>query len=108
MVSPRLPWVWDAAEDAVLEPVGVAVEVDDVGVVDKPVDHRGGHDVVAEHLAPPAEGLVARAARCAGRWPQDCPPRRTGAGSAVRRAALGPMACGPSGCPASRCTGSSA
>jgi hypothetical protein len=27
-------------------------------VVDEPVDHRGGYDVVAEDLAPAAEGLV--------------------------------------------------
>ena len=32
---------------------------DDLGVVHKSVDHRGGDDVVAEHLAPAAEGLVA-------------------------------------------------
>jgi hypothetical protein len=38
----------NAAEVAVLEAVGVAFEVDDVGVVDEAVDHRGGHDVVAE------------------------------------------------------------
>jgi hypothetical protein len=28
-------------------------------MVDQAVDHRGGGDLVAEHLAPPAEGLVA-------------------------------------------------
>src|SRR5215475_2951240 len=49
----------DAAEVAVLEPVGVAFEGDDFGVVDETVDHGGGDDVVAEHLAPPAERLVA-------------------------------------------------
>jgi hypothetical protein len=43
----------DAAEVAVSEAVGVAFEGDDVGVVDEPVDHRGGDDVVAEDLAPP-------------------------------------------------------
>ena len=32
----------DAAEVAVFEPVGVAFEGDDVGVVDEPVDHGGG------------------------------------------------------------------
>ena len=31
---------------------------DDFGVVDEAVDHGGGHDVVAEHFAPAAEGLV--------------------------------------------------
>ena len=30
--------------------VGVAVQGDDVGVVDEAVDGRGGHDVVAEGL----------------------------------------------------------
>ncbi len=49
----------DAAEVSVSEPVAVAFEGDDVGVVDESVDHGGGNDVVAEHLAPSAEGLVA-------------------------------------------------
>ena len=43
----------DAAEVSVAEPVGVAFEGDDLGVVDEPVDHCGGDDVVAEDLAPP-------------------------------------------------------
>src|SRR6266516_3830940 len=47
------------AEVAVLEPVGIALEGDDLGMMHEPVDHRGGHDLVAEHLAPPAEGLIA-------------------------------------------------
>ena len=34
------------------------MRADDLGVVDEPVDHRGGDGVVAEHLAPAAEGLV--------------------------------------------------
>jgi len=46
-------------EVAVLEPVGIAFEAEDLGVVDQPVDHRGGGHVVAEDLAPRAEGLVA-------------------------------------------------
>ena len=37
---------WDAAEVSVFEAVAVAFEGDDFGVVDKPVDHGGGHDVV--------------------------------------------------------------
>jgi hypothetical protein len=45
----------DAAEVAVLEPVAVAFEADDVGVVDETVDHGGGDGVVAEDLAPAAE-----------------------------------------------------
>src|SRR5712692_9557501 len=35
----------DAAQVTVLEPVGIAFERDDLGVVDEPVDHRGGDDV---------------------------------------------------------------
>jgi len=31
---------------------------EDLGVVDEPVDHRGGHDVVAEDLSPAAERHV--------------------------------------------------
>jgi hypothetical protein len=30
-----------------------------LGVVDQAVDHRGGDDLVAEHLSPPAERLIA-------------------------------------------------
>ena len=43
---------WRGAEVLVLEPVGIAFEVEDLGVVDEPIDHRGGNDVVAEDLAP--------------------------------------------------------
>src|SRR5438270_722423 len=39
-----------AAEVAVFEPVAVAVQGDDLGVVDKPVDHGGGDDVQAVQL----------------------------------------------------------
>ncbi len=42
----------DAAEVAVPEPVAVAFEGDDLGVVDEAVDHGCGDDVVAEDLAP--------------------------------------------------------
>lgn len=38
--------------------VGVTVQGDDVGVVDEAVDGGGGHDVVAEGLAPAGEGQV--------------------------------------------------
>ena len=41
-----------AGEVAVFEAVAVAFEGEDLGVVDEPVDHRGGDDVVAEDLAP--------------------------------------------------------
>lgn len=34
-------------------PVGVASDVDEVTVVDQPVDERGGQDLVAENGAPP-------------------------------------------------------
>ena len=40
--------------------VGVAVQGDDVGVVDEAVDGRGGYDVVAEGLAPVGEREVGR------------------------------------------------
>ena len=46
----------DAAEVSVFEPVGVAFEADHLGVVDEPVDHGGGDDLVAEGLAPPNRG----------------------------------------------------
>jgi hypothetical protein len=48
-----------AAEVSVLEPVAVAFEGDDFGVVDESVDHRGSDDVITEHFAPAAERLVA-------------------------------------------------
>jgi hypothetical protein len=41
------------AEVLVLEPVRVAFEGEDLGMVHEPVDHRGGDDVVTEDLAPP-------------------------------------------------------
>ncbi len=46
------------AEVLASEPVAVAFEGEDLGVVDEPVDHRGGDHVVAEDLAPFAERLV--------------------------------------------------
>src|SRR4029453_497282 len=60
-------WSWflgggrgDAAEVSVLEPVGVALERDDVGVVDEAGDHGRGDDVVTEDLSPAPEWLVGR------------------------------------------------
>jgi hypothetical protein len=44
---------------AVLEAVAVAFEGEDLGVVNEPVDHGGGGDLVAEDLAPGGERLVA-------------------------------------------------
>src|SRR3954447_13678238 len=52
--------VWGAGEVAVFEAVAVAFEGEDLGVVDEPVDHGGGDDVVAEDLAPRRERLVGR------------------------------------------------
>ena len=49
---------WATAEVAVFEPVGIALEGEDFGVVDEPVDHRDGDDLIAEDLAPGGEGLV--------------------------------------------------
>jgi hypothetical protein len=48
-----------AAEVAVFEPLAVAFEGDDFGMVDEPVDHGGCADLVAEDLAPAPEGFVA-------------------------------------------------
>lgn len=50
---------WAAAEVLAAEAVAVTLEAEDVGVVDEPVDHGCGDGVVAEDLAPGAEGLVA-------------------------------------------------
>jgi len=47
------------SEVAVFEPVGVAFEAEDLGVMDEAVDHRGGGHVVAEDLTPRRERLVA-------------------------------------------------
>ena len=41
-------------------PVTVAADVDDVAVMKEPVDERGGHDFVAEDVAPLLEALVRR------------------------------------------------
>ena len=43
----------------VLEAITVAFEADDVGVVNDPVDHRGGDGEVAEDVAPAGEWQVA-------------------------------------------------
>ena len=42
------------------EPVAVAGDLDHDGVVQQPVQERGGHDSVAEHFAPLAETAVGR------------------------------------------------
>lgn len=42
----------------VTHPAAVAADVDDVAVMDEPIDERGGHDVVTEHVAPVLEALV--------------------------------------------------
>jgi hypothetical protein len=47
-----------AAEVAVSESVAVALQGDDFGMVDEPVDHGCCNDFVTEHLAPAAERLV--------------------------------------------------
>ena len=41
-------------------PVAVAADVDDVAVVQQPVDERRGRHLVAEHAAPLLEALVRR------------------------------------------------
>ena len=40
--------------------VAAAADVDDVTVVQEPVDERNGHDVVAQDLAPLLEAFVGR------------------------------------------------
>ena len=49
---------WVGAEVAVLQPVAVALEGEDLGVVDEPVDHGGGDGLVAEDLAQAENGLL--------------------------------------------------
>ena len=46
------------SEVAVVEAVAVAFEGEDLGMVDKAVDHRGGNDVVAEISPHPLKGLL--------------------------------------------------
>ena len=41
-------------------PVAVAADVDDVTVVEQPVDERCSHDLVAQDLAPLLEALIGR------------------------------------------------
>ena len=41
-------------------PAAVAADVDDVTVMDEPVDQRRRHHLVAKDLAPVLEALVAR------------------------------------------------
>jgi hypothetical protein len=47
-----------AGEVAVLRAVVVALEREDLGVVNEPVDHRGGGDLVAEDVAQAENGLL--------------------------------------------------
>jgi len=39
-------------------PIGFAADIDDVAVVQDPIDERGCHDFSTEHLAPFLEALV--------------------------------------------------
>lgn len=48
----------DAAKVSVFESVPVSFHGEHVGVVHETIDHGGGHDVIAEDLAPAAKGLV--------------------------------------------------
>lgn len=47
----------DGVDVAVAEPIAL-LEGEDVGVVNDPVDHRGGDGLVAEHTAPAGERQV--------------------------------------------------
>lgn len=42
------------------EPVAVAADIDDVAMMDEPIDQRRRHDLITEDLAPLFEALVAR------------------------------------------------
>src|SRR5579862_7566884 len=42
------------------EPVAIAPDVHDVTVMDQAIDQCGGHDLVAEYLAPLLEAFIAR------------------------------------------------
>ena len=42
------------------EPVAVAGDLDHDGVMQQPIQERGGHHGVAEHLAPLAEAAIGR------------------------------------------------
>ena len=51
----------DLGEVGVLtHPVAVAVDVDDMAVVQQAIDERSSHDLVAQDLAPLLEALVGR------------------------------------------------
>src|SRR5712691_10566323 len=49
----------EAGFELVLQPVGVAADVDGDRVVEHAVEDRGGDDPVAKHVAPAPEALVA-------------------------------------------------
>jgi hypothetical protein len=49
-----------AAEVSVFEPVEVTAEGGDFGLVDEPVDHRSGDNLITEHFTPAAEGVCWR------------------------------------------------
>ena len=49
----------EAGLELVLQPVGVAPDVEGDGVMEEPVEDGGGDDPVAEDLAPAPEALVA-------------------------------------------------
>ena len=51
-------WLRGRGQVAVLEPVALAFEADDLGVVDQAVDHGRGDHVVAEDLPQRPNGLL--------------------------------------------------
>lgn len=57
-------WWWAGAVGT--GAVGVAVQVDDVGVVDESVDRGCGDDIVAESFTPPARPVRPRASEFSG------------------------------------------
>jgi len=65
------PRRWSAVKLGVLaHPVAVAADVDDVAMVNEPVDERAGHDVVAEDLAPLVETLQLASPNIDARCPR--------------------------------------
>src|SRR6266542_368869 len=49
----------EAGFELVLQPVGVAPDVDGDRVMEYPIQDRGGDDAIAEHVAPAPEALIA-------------------------------------------------
>ena len=42
----------------IFQPIGIPIEVEDLSMVQKTIEHCRGHDLVSEHLRPIGEALV--------------------------------------------------